>query len=137
MEKLYIKPRKDSPEVILDPVSHNFSIIGVSHPENVTQFYEPVMGWLSKYLEEIKSSPAIIDKEIHFRMFFKYVNSATYKYLINLMQLINEYIIVGIKVSFIWNYEPEDDDMKEAGYELMEYSGTKSNYTIEACYDPI
>lgn len=136
MNKLHIKARKDSPEVLFDPDSCYFSIVGVSHPENVSVFYDPVFSWLDSFLEEVNQVDTPCNT-ITLRMFFKYINSATYKYLISLLQLMNRFIDYGIEVSVVWQYEPDDEDMKESGYELIEYSGSKAKFICEVCYDPI
>lgn len=137
MEELKIKARKDSPEIVLNPATGSFSIVGVSHPENVTQFYEPVFKWLSQYKEMVLKNGAKSVKPITFRLFFKYINSASYKYMITLFQLVQEIYDAGVPVNVIWNYEPGDDDMAEAGYELIEYSGIKAPCVYEVCTDPI
>ncbi|KAB2867715.1 MAG: DUF1987 domain-containing protein, partial [Bacteroidales bacterium] len=55
MKKLHVNPKKDSPEVQFEPQTGNFSIIGISHPENISNFFDPVMAWLDEYLKEIKA----------------------------------------------------------------------------------
>ncbi len=137
MDKLHIKARKDSPEIILDPTTGNFNIVGISHPENVTQFYEPVLKWLDQLKQLIDKEGSNAVKPIKFRLFFKYVNSASYKYMITLLQLMQEIYDMGVPVEVMWNYEPDDDDMSEAGYELKEYSGIKAPFQCEVCSDPI
>ncbi len=137
MEALKIKARKDSPEIVLNPDTGIFTIVGVSHPENVTQFYEPVLKWLSQYKETVLKNGLMSVKPITFRLFFKYINSASYKYMITLFQLVQEIYDAGVPVNVIWNYEPGDDDMAEAGYELIEYSGIKAPCVCEVCTDPI
>lgn len=137
MEALKIKARKDSPEIVLNPDTGIFTIVGVSHPENVTLFYEPVLKWLSQYKETVLKNGLMSVKPITFRLFFKYINSASYKYMITLFQLVQEIYDAGVPVNVIWNYEPGDDDMAEAGYELIEYSGIKAPCVCEVCTDPI
>ena len=137
METLHIKARKDSPEITLDPKSGNFTIIGVSHPENVTSFYEPVLSWLMQFKIETEKKGVKSAKPINFRLFFKYINSASYKYLITLIQFMQEMFEMGVPVQIVWNYEPGDDDMAESGYELVEYSGIKAPFVCEVSTDPI
>ncbi|MHC1704634.1 MAG: DUF1987 domain-containing protein [Tenuifilaceae bacterium] len=127
MEKLIISETKDTPEVLFDPNSNIFSISGVCHPENVTKFYEPITEWLENYKKEIKKKPS--SSPIHLSIFFKYINSASYKYLLTFLQTIEGFIALGLPVSVIWYYEPEDVDMREAGVELFEFSGVKIPYT--------
>jgi hypothetical protein len=123
MKKLQIKAKKDSPEVLLDPNSGLFSFKGICHPENVTKFFEPVMDWLDDYKSYLSKTKDL--KTITIIFFFRYFNSATYKYLITLLQKINELKEVGVSISVEWHYETDDEEMKESGDELFEFSGLK------------
>ncbi|MDI3528118.1 MAG: hypothetical protein PWR03_2302 [Tenuifilum sp.] len=132
MKPLHIKARKDSPEISFDPNSGSFYLIGVSHPENVTTFYEPVLKWFLDFKDEIeKNGLGSQDKEITLRFFFKYINSASYKYMVTLFQLLQELFEIGVKIKIVWNYEPGDEDMAESGFELVEYSGLKAPFVCE------
>jgi len=132
MEKLFIEHTKDTPEVIFDPKENTFFISGVCHPENVTKFYEPVIDWLDRYKKETKK--ASTPKSITFELFFRYINSASYKFLISLLQKIYDLSQSGITINAIWYYEPEDIDMREAGTELFDYSGIKIPYECKVKY---
>jgi len=133
MEKLIIAETKDSPFVQFDTKTNFFSISGVCHPENVTKFYDPIIDWIEKYKEEIKVTK--LTKPIQLSIFFKYINSASYKYLLTFLQLIEGFTHLGVPVEVIWYYEPEDIDMKEAGIELFEFSGVKLPYTCKVKAD--
>lgn len=129
MEKLVISETKDTPEIMFDPKTNVFSISGVCHPENVTKFYEPIIDWLENYKKELKTKPA--NNTIQLSIFFKYINSASYKYLLTFLQLIEGFMPLGLKVNVTWYYEPDDVDMREAGVELFEFSGVKIPYTCK------
>lgn len=126
MEKLHIKARKDSPDIIFNTQNNEFSIKGVCHPENVTKFFVPVIRWLDEYKNELKKTENKTPINVIF--FFRYFNSATYKYLITLLQKIYEFTELSIPVSVKWFYEIEDEDMRESGVELFEFSGIKIPY---------
>lgn len=129
MEKLEIHETKDSPRVILDPKSNVFSIAGVCHPENVTKFYEPIIDWIEKYKIEISNTK--VSKPIELSLFFRYINSASYKYLLTFLQLVEGYTTLGIPVNVSWYYEPEDVDMRDAGIEIFDFSGVKLPYVCK------
>lgn len=129
MEKLDILETKDSPRVILDPKSHEFSIAGVCHPENVTKFYEPIIEWIEKY--KIEVSKTKVSKPIELSLFFRYINSASYKYLLTFLQLVEGFTTLGVPVSVTWYYEPEDVDMHDAGVEIFDFSGVKLPYVCK------
>ncbi len=133
MEKLDIHETKDSPRVFFDPKSNVFSIAGVCHPENVTKFYEPIIDWIEKYKVEISNSK--VTKPIELSLFFRYINSASYKYLLTFLQLIEGYTTLGVPVNVTWYYEPEDVDMREAGIEIFDFSGVKLPYVCKEKID--
>lgn len=130
MKPLNITATKDTPDVAFNPKTNEFTIGGVCHPENVTYFFEPIIKWLDTYKEELEK--AKVSKEIRVELFFRYINSASYKYLITLLFKLHEYIELGIPVSIDWLYEPDDYDMRDAGVELIEYSGIKIPFTCRA-----
>jgi hypothetical protein len=123
MRKLQIKPFKDSPEIIFDPDNNLFKIKGICHPENVTKFFQPVMEWLDEYKQFLEKTKTT--KDINLIIFFRYFNSATYKYLITLLQKFHEFTDIGCTLFVDWHYETEDEEMKESGEELFEFSGLK------------
>ncbi|NOU17956.1 MAG: DUF1987 domain-containing protein [Bacteroidales bacterium] len=133
MEKLLIAETKDSPFVQFDTKTNIFSISGVCHPENVTKFYDPIIDWIERYKEEIKETK--LTKPIQLSIFFKYINSASYKYLLTFLQLVEGFTHIGVPVEVIWYYEPEDIDMKEAGIELFDFSGVKLPYICKVKTD--
>lgn len=133
MEKLEIHETKDSPRVMLDPKSNVFSIAGVCHPENVTKFYEPIIDWIEKYKVEISKTK--VSKPIELSLFFRYINSASYKYLLTFLQLVEGFTAFGIPVNVTWYYEPEDVDMRDAGIEIFDFSGVKLPYVCKEKVD--
>lgn len=137
MNKLHILPKKDSPEVVFDTQTGKFSIVGISHPENISNFFDPVMKWLEEYKTEIVKIGVVKAKPIKLRLFFKYINSASYKYMVTFLQKMNEFVELGVTVTLEWQYEPEDEDMRDAGYELMEYANIKIPFTSNICTDSI
>lgn len=120
MNTLHIKAQNDSPEIIFNPKTNVFSIEGVCHPENVLSFFQPVVDWLDNYLGHLKKTNMVIDLKVIF--FFRYFNSATYKYLTVLLKKFNEFRAQGSSLFIEWHYESDDEDMKESGEELFEFS---------------
>jgi len=52
MEVLSIKGTQETPEVMLDKQSGVFSISGKSLPEDVKEFYNPLIEWIENYSNE-------------------------------------------------------------------------------------
>lgn len=128
MDKLFIEASKDSPKVVFDTTTLVFEISGKSHPENVKEFFRPILEWLNNYLTEIKGRN---DIKITFHLKYIYINSSSYKYIIILLKKMKEFHDSGIGIDFIWHYEEDDDDMRESGEELFEFSNIDLPFKFE------
>lgn len=114
MTKYHKKATDRTPEVILDPSQKRFEIKGVSVPENVSNFYDPVITWLYEYTED-KSFSGI---DLNFK--FNYFNTSSLKALLSLFDKLKKPMLKGEKIQIIWHYHEEDESMKEAGELLQE-----------------
>ena len=117
MKALKIEGAIDTPEIYFDPTTNIFSVSGISHPENAKEFYQDIVDWLDDFYEEIKDKQ---DSKIIVDFNFKYINSASYKYLREVMKRIANFQNNGIKVEVIWNYHEEDEDLLNEGMVLFE-----------------
>jgi len=126
MNPLRIEAKRDTPEIILDSETNVFTIKGTSHPENIREVYVPVFAWLDEYLEELKGSSGL---KIIFEFYYKYINSASLRYLYDLLRKMVEFKDNGVDVEIIWSYAEDDEDMKEAGEELSLLKGIHLNFS--------
>lgn len=124
MEILKIEPRHDSPLVLFDHNTDNLLIEGTMHPENIQKFMVPVMEWFNKYGQY--KNP--MEMNISMEFFFRYLNSSSYKYLLNILQKLIELQEKGAKIKVFWKFEDEDEDMKERGLDLFEFTGLPLDY---------
>ena len=113
METLRIEQTDDSPLVILDPVDNQFEISGKSLPEDVLDFYQPVLDWLLAYKEEPRPLTIFNIKLIYF-------NTASSKMLMDIMLILEEMVEDGQEVVIRWHSHRIDEDMQEAGKEFEE-----------------
>ena len=81
MEVLKIKGTNVSPEVNFDHVSMSFEMSGYSRPENVRDFYMPLLTWLEEFVVEITRNKPSISKPIAFDFRMIYFNSSSAKFL--------------------------------------------------------
>lgn len=119
MDILKIEATKDSPNVLLDLNSSIFEIAGKSHPENIKEFFKPIMEWLEEFHLLVKASNKY---NIVVKFNYIYINSSSYKYIIIFLKKLKELENDGVNFKFFWYYEDDDDDMKESGQELFELS---------------
>ena len=113
MEAFIIKGTYDCPEVTLDKENNLFEVSGRSLPEDVVTFYEPMINWLSEYMEDPNA-------ETIFDFNFIYFNTASSKVILDILTLLEEMIENGHKVRVRWHYAEYDEDMQEAGEEYAE-----------------
>ena len=113
METLRIEQTDDSPLVILDQENQQFEISGKSLPEDVLDFYQPVLDWLSAYREKPLSLTLFNLKLIYF-------NTATSKLIMDILLIFEEMVVEGHEIVIRWHSLRSDEDMQEAGKEYEE-----------------
>jgi len=113
MEALRIEQTDDSHQVILDPENNLFEITGKSLPEDVIDFYEPLLDWLNLYRKEPNPKTAFNIKLIYF-------NTASSKLIMDILLIFEELIEEGRDIVIRWHSHTSDEDMQEAGKEYEE-----------------
>jgi hypothetical protein len=113
METLLIEQTDDSPRIILDPVDKIFEISGKSLPEDVLEFYQPVLDWLNAYREEPDSTTTFSVRLIYF-------NTSSSKLIMDIFLIFEEMVEEGHEVLIKWHSHQKDEDMREAGKEFEE-----------------
>jgi hypothetical protein len=113
MAALRIEPADDTPLIILSREEERFEISGKSMPEDVIDFYQPVLDWLKKY------SSAPLNKTI-FDIKLVYFNTASSKLLLDLLLILEGIREQGHEVLIRWHSMAYDEDMQEAGQEYAE-----------------
>lgn len=108
MKVIDIKPTKETPEVIFDKEKGIFRISGMSLPEDVKEFYKPLIDWFREYFK----SP---NKETLFQIRLFYMNSASSKFLYEIFQEFKSAYLNGLDVRILWQYNVEDEEMGYAG----------------------
>lgn len=117
MNPLEFQPTDDTPGVILDKVSNEFKFYGKSLPEDVEEFYRPILMWLKTYAEM-----PLTETKVVFEM--EYVNTASSKRIFDVLSLLKE-IENNEKgsVKVVWKFSEDDEDLEEAGNEYKELIG--------------
>ncbi len=129
MEKLIIDATLNTPSVILDPEKNLFQFTGESRPENVRNFYIPVLEWLENYTSEVASLDKENKSRVHeFHFNFEYFNSTSAKYILDLFKTLSNLHSEGINVLVYWHYEEDDEDVLEVGKEMSRMSRLNFDY---------
>jgi hypothetical protein len=113
METLRIEATDDSPQVLLDQEDNQFEISGKSLPEDVVDFYQPVMDWLKEYRKKPNAKTEFNLKMIYF-------NTASSKQIMDILMVFEEMVEEGHEVVVRWHSKKSDEDMQEAGQEYEE-----------------
>ena len=114
MDPLIIEKTERSPEIHFDFDNNQYTIRGESYPEDVNEFYGPVMEKLEAHFEQLKAA------SVNFTFELIYFNSSSAKVLMGLFELFDETAENGNKVHVIWIFEEDDDNMEELGEEFCE-----------------
>ena len=114
MENLTIAPTTSTPRVDFDFEAGTLCLSGESHPEDVTEFYGPVMTAFGDWIDGLGTGACRFDFD------FVYFNSSTAKIVMMLMDKLDEAAEGGAAVTIRWLYDPEDDNMLELGEEFGE-----------------
>jgi len=129
MEKLTLAPTLNTPSINLDPVGNKFELKGESRPENVRNFYLPILEWLEKFAAEISGKDG--NAPLDFSFNFEYFNSTSAKYILDIFKILNSINKAGNEVKVSWHYEEDDEDMYEVGMEMSRMAGIPFEYVEE------
>lgn len=115
MDNLIIEATKHTPLVRLDSDSHILEIRGESYPENILEFYGPVLDWVNAYLEEISGNQSVI---VNIELI--YFNSNSSKILATLFNTLQDAAMRERKIAVYWHYDEDNDISLEYGEEFRE-----------------
>ena len=105
-ENLIIKEGKNTPKVNGNKNLSELIFKGNSYPENVLQFYTPILNWIENLSSE--------KNEIKVECQFYYIASSSVIAFLKLLQKV-EFSFKKENISFTWKYEEGDDDIKKIG----------------------
>lgn len=108
MDTLNIKGTAETPTVIFDPANNVFEISGKSLPEDVKEFYNPLLKWMKSYADSPNTTTVLKVK-------MDYFNTASSKMILELFEVLNDMHEAGKSVNIEWYYQEDDEDMMDAG----------------------
>lgn len=119
MKPLIIDSTSYSPKVILDINDKTLSFNGECRPENVSNFFIPIIAWF----EGLKSEE-ITSENIPITFNLDYFNSSSSKHLMDLFFLIRDLNDdYNYNLDIVWEYDEDDEDVYEAGIDFQDLSG--------------
>jgi len=129
MEPLYIEPTEFTPRVYFDPENSVFEISGFSRPENVIGFYRPILKWHDDYNDNVLAKNLDYNKSnLTINLKMTYFNSASSKFLLDILLEFMKFHSKGNEVEINWYYEDGDDEIQESGEEISDMLGYPFNF---------
>lgn len=113
MDTLNIEPTLDTPKVTLDKGNNLMEISGKSFPEDIQEFFSPILKWIDDYIENPNPNTNFVFKLIYF-------NSASYKPILNVLFKLERLVEKGADVKVTWYAKDGDREMKESGEQFAE-----------------
>ena len=123
MESLELEATHETPKIILDKQKDIIEIAGISVPEDVLKFYDPILKWLDEYILNPNEKTNVIFK-------LEYFNTASSKLILDILfkfKLLSEN---GHNVLISWYHEEDDTDMVIAAEMYAELTGLEFKYII-------
>lgn len=130
MDNLILEKTDNTPGFKMSSIERHIEIFGESRPENAKLFFEPIFKWLEDYNNHLyyvanQSQKSLVTK-IDFKL--EYFNSSSAKFFIDIIKLLNKAESSNIIMDFNWHFELDDEDLKDAGMELMKMTKIKMNF---------
>jgi len=134
MDNLIINPTISTPFVNFDLKTGIFKLSGVSRPEDVMDYYRPVMDWLEKLTINVmanKDGSSDLKKIV---LIYKldYFNTASSKFINKITRELSNLREAGTELSVQWHYEEGDEQMREDGEYLSEAAGMEFEFLEES-----
>jgi len=113
MDKIMIGASARTPEVDFDFEANAFSLKGECYPENIAEFFAPLVDRLKEHFARLRGAG------VDFSFELVYFNSSSAKAILGLFDLLDATAKAGNDVAISWACE-EGDDMQEMGEEFAE-----------------
>lgn len=113
MDHLLVDATEITPRVEFDKNKDVFRIEGKSLPEDVKNFYTPLIQWFENY----SNQP---NQETHLYLDFEYFNTASSKMILLLLNKVRDIHKKGGEVMVTWSYPQHDAELEEAGEEFAD-----------------
>ncbi|MCH8330799.1 MAG: DUF1987 domain-containing protein [Bacteroidetes bacterium] len=113
MNKIILEEGPDTPRVTLDPASRSFEISGRSLPEDVYEFYNPILEFLKQY-----AAKPLDYTDFTFKL--EYFNTASSKMILDILILLQQVHKQGYAVQIQWFYRKDEEDMLIKGEDYAE-----------------
>jgi hypothetical protein len=127
MNHLHLEATKYTPAINFNPDDGKFEISGISLPEDVTGFYEPVVDWLNDFTDSLIDEPSGSYPPLQFTFKLVYYNSGSVRFLVSLLHTVKR-LSDHTTMKVEWLYEKDDIHLFDNGKELEALTGLKFDF---------
>jgi hypothetical protein len=120
MENLYIESTEFTPTIHFDIKNRKFELTGTSRPEDVVAFYESIISKIEMYVNNILRNEKPEDFQFNLLFDLDYMNSASSKYILQILDYFKKLYLKKAKITVDWYYEDVDDQIFEDGEDLSD-----------------
>jgi hypothetical protein len=113
MDNLFVEATDNTPRVEFNKQENIFRIEGKSLPEDVKNFYIPLIQWFEVY--SLHPNP-----KTNLYLDFEYFNTSSSKMILILLNKVREIQKKGYQILITWSYPPHDIEIEESGEEFAE-----------------
>jgi len=113
MDNLLVGATEITPRVEFNIRNNIFRIEGKSLPEDVKNFYTPIIQWFESYSLHPNAITVL-------HLDFEYFNTSSSKMILILLNKLRDIHKKGFRVHVNWYYPPNDLEIEEAGEEFAE-----------------
>jgi uncharacterized Fe-S radical SAM superfamily protein PflX len=110
MENLIIMQTAETPEINFN-INGELLIKGVSIPENITDFYTPVINWIKELEKDVPNAINLVFE-------IEYINTSSTRVFIEIIKKVNLLKDKCPDISIVWKYELDDEDNLDLGKDL-------------------
>jgi len=115
-DRFFVEETSKSLKVVLDKNIGELRFSGRSLPEDAKEFFKPIIDWINEYFKD-PNVTTMVDFDI------RYYNSASSKMILDLLYVFKTQIDKGLNVIIQWEYDKDDEEMKQAGSDFSELVG--------------
>jgi hypothetical protein len=124
MNNLEISESVTTPAISFNATTGRLFIDGKSIPENVFDFYNPILGWIDEY----SVSPPV---QTTLELKLEYFNTSSSKRIFDIMKRMEKIAVNDLsKVTIIWYYEEDDEDIFFAGNDYKAIMNAKVDFRM-------
>ncbi|MDX9696207.1 MAG: DUF1987 domain-containing protein [Bacteroidales bacterium] len=132
MKSINIPATEKSPKVVFEPKKQFFEMEGNSRPENVRDFFYPIIDTLKEHFDGIikKATKAENEPVFNFNFKLEYFNSASAKFISDILVIVKSCNDNNIHIKVNWYFEDGDEDMKEVGEDFSDMISFPFNFIM-------